>query len=166
MDPIIRRVEPDDWESLRTIRLAALAEAPYAFGSTYAREAAFGEADWRRRLTGPGVTFLACLPDRLDAPVGLSGGYPEDEETVELVSMWVEPGVRGKGIGAPLVEAVVDWARQRGALRVHLLVTETNPSARRLYERTGFDYTEEREPMPSDPRLIGLGMVRPVVARA
>ena len=68
---LIREVLPDDWEVMRDIRLAALREAPYAFGSTYAREAPFTEARWRARISDRAVTYLAYVPgspSRLASP--------------------------------------------------------------------------------------------------
>ena len=45
----IRRINPDDADLLRTIRLRALSDTPIAFGSTYAREVAFPEQEWQSR---------------------------------------------------------------------------------------------------------------------
>ncbi len=46
---------------------------------------------------------------------------------------------RGRGIGTRLLSAVFDHARARGFLAVSLEVVDTNPDARRLYERQGFE---------------------------
>ena len=46
---VVREVTADDWETLRDVRLAALREAPYAFASSYSREASFTEEQWRGR---------------------------------------------------------------------------------------------------------------------
>jgi ribosomal protein S18 acetylase RimI-like enzyme len=155
----IRAVAADGWQALRDVRLAALQEAPRAFAATYEREAALAETEWQRRITGSG-NFLAYEPQLGAAPVGIAAGFEAGPETVELVSLWVAPRARGRGIGEALVCAVVGWARANGASRVHLWVTESNDNARRLYQRCGFWPTAERQSLPSDPDLTEVGMAR------
>jgi GNAT superfamily N-acetyltransferase len=75
---------------------------------------------------------------------------------------FVRPQARGRGVGEAVIEAVAGWAIQKGATAVHLWVTETNKRARMLYERCGFTATDERQPLPSDPALIEIGMLRPL----
>jgi ribosomal protein S18 acetylase RimI-like enzyme len=157
----IREAGADDWQAMRDVRLAALRDAPRAFASTYEREIAFTEADWQRRIASGG-SFLAYAPKPGSAPAGIAGGFETGPGTIELVSMWVRPQARGRGIGQALVETVVGWARARGASRVHLWVTENNGHARLLYERCGFRPTAERQPLPSDPEVTEIGMVRPL----
>jgi GNAT superfamily N-acetyltransferase len=157
---LVRETVSGDWHALRDIRLEALRDAPAAFGSTYEREAPCGEAQWRDRISRGG-TFLAYLPElSASEPVGLIGGYREDPVTVELVSMYVRPRARGRGVGEALVAAVIGWARDQNAAEVHLWVTETNAPARALYERCGFALTDEQQPLPSDPSLGEVAMSR------
>jgi GNAT superfamily N-acetyltransferase len=146
---LVREAIADDWPALRDIRLAALRDAPEAFGSTYEQQATFGEADWLRRIASGG-TFLAYLPEvSASRPAGLAGGY-------------VRPGPRGRGVGEALVASVIEWARARDAASVHLWVTEANRPARLLYERCGFTLTGERQPLPSHPDLGEVGMTFPL----
>lgn len=154
----VRQAAADDWRAVRAVRLAALQESPDAFASTLERETAFVQDDWLRRLDGPGSTFLARPPDQASDPVGIIGGFPL-EGTVELVSMWVAPPTRGSGVASALVDAVMHWARDVSPT-VHLWVTETNQGARALYERCGFTYTDERQPLPSNPTLDEVRMAR------
>ena len=159
---LVREVVAEDWEALRDIRLEALRDAPHAFGSSHEREAAFGEADWQRRISRGG-SFLGYLPEAsATEPAGLIGGYQEDPATVELVSMYVRPKARGRGVGEALIATVIDWAAARNASSVHLWVTETNKPARLLYERCGFTLTAERQPLPSNPALGEVAMSRPI----
>ena len=131
------------------MRLRALTDAPHAFASTHAREVAFDEAGWRRRIEG-GPWWLA----RVDGiPVGLVAGYPGDDDPADLrrlVAMWVDPRHRGTATATELVQTVCDWARTDGARVVSLWVTDGNVAARRLYERLGFVGTVECRPLPSD----------------
>lgn len=142
MDEIeIRRVRPDEWASLRAVRLAALTDAPGAFGAIATREQAFDEAEWRRRAANP-MTFLAWQAGR---PVGLASGYLHDDgpgsgssPEWELASMWVSPEVRGSGCADLLVSAVVEAVRAESAPYIVLWVAAGNSRARAFYLRAGF----------------------------
>jgi ribosomal protein S18 acetylase RimI-like enzyme len=143
----VRRLAADDWMALRDARLAALAEAPYAFSSTVAREQAFTEQTWRDRA-GSGRTFAAWDGDTI---VGLATGLPEEGQW-HLVGMWVSPKVRGSGAGDRLVAAVCELARQSGFTSVTLWVTEVNGRARAFYRRLGFAPTGGRQLVrPEEP---------------
>ncbi|HJZ25572.1 MAG TPA: GNAT family N-acetyltransferase [Streptosporangiaceae bacterium] len=157
---LVREPVVEDWQALRDIRLEALRDVPTAFGSTYEREVVRGETHWRDRISRGG-TFLAYLPElSASEPAGLIGGYQEDPATVELVSMYVRPRARGRGVGEALVATVIDWATAKQATTVHLWVTETNAPARALYERCGFALTGEQQSLPSDPSLGEVAMSR------
>lgn len=161
---LVREVTADDWALMREVRLAALAEAPYAFGSTFAREAGFTEEQWRGQISERSVTFFASAeavadPEAAAAVAGLAGVFVEDRQA-DLVSMWVRPAARGGGVGEALVEAAASWAKVHEHRALFLWVTEGNTAARRLYERCGFTATGEAQPLPSDPALTEIRMRR------
>jgi GNAT superfamily N-acetyltransferase len=140
----IRRLTASDWQLFREIRLRALREAPHAFGSTAAEAEHLGEDEWRRRLR----TRAAFVAMQSGLAVGLVAGIVADStEAAELVSMWVDPSWRGRGIGAQLVEAVAGWAIDGGFKRLRLWVAAGNDTAERLYSRLGFVRTGEVQPM-------------------
>jgi len=156
----VRTVAGGDWELMRDVRLAALLEAPEAFSSTYAREAAFTEEQWRGRIGERSVTFFAEVAG-MPEPAGLGGVYADDG-AADLVSMWVRPAARGLGVGEALVSAAAGWARDHGHGALYLWVTDSNEAARRLYERCGFTATGERQPLPSNPALTEIRMRLPL----
>jgi ribosomal protein S18 acetylase RimI-like enzyme len=55
-----------------------------------------------------------------------------------ITEVWVEPSVRGRGVGAALIDRAVVEARRAGAGAVHLVVRPGNRGAIRVYERSGF----------------------------
>jgi len=146
----VRQVHPDEWATLRDVRLDALADAPGAFSSTLGREAGRTEADWRSRISAC-PWFLAW---RGGQPAGLVGMFPEQggagHPDWHLVSMWVRPDARGTGLAERLVSAVVERAAAAGAARVTLWVAIGNDRARSFYLRMGFTPTGTRRMYPRD----------------
>jgi len=124
------------------VRLAALKEAPYAFGSTYEREMNAPEAVWRNGLQTR-TRFVAEVDGVVAGTV--SGGPSTDNNTASVTAMWVDPEFRRQGVGDVLLTTVLDWARERRYPRVLLWVTEGNDNAERLYLRHGFVRTGAHE---------------------
>ena len=159
-DLAVRRVQPDEWQEFRDIRLMALADSPAAFASTLTREQALTEADWQWRITnGCNVIAFDVAATSDDGPVGLAGGYLHDG-VPELIAMWVHPSARGRGTAGALVAAVAEWAREQDADRLTLWVVEGNDRAERVYLRLGFVRTGEAQPVPGNPALTEVQMAR------
>jgi ribosomal protein S18 acetylase RimI-like enzyme len=80
--------------------------------------------------------------------LGVVGGFRRlDPLEVQLVSLWVDPHARGRGVARALIRAVASWARDGGAARVVLFVQEANAPGRALYVRAGFRPTGDRQPV-------------------
>jgi GNAT superfamily N-acetyltransferase len=72
-------------------------------------------------------------------PVGcaLINDVDGDVELVALVSTY-----RGAGVGSGLLESVVERGRRDGWKRLWLVTSNDNTDAIRLYQRSGWDWTE------------------------
>jgi ribosomal protein S18 acetylase RimI-like enzyme len=144
----VRRLRPADWAQLRDARLAALAEAPYAFSSTLARERDFTEETWRSR-TETSAIFAAWTGAVV---AGMASALLAEDGRWHVVGMWVDPQFRGRGLADRLLSAACDFACAQGAAFVTLWVTEVNDRARAFYRRFGFAPTGVRALVrPDDP---------------
>lgn len=132
----LEQLVAEDGPRLRAIRLRALRDAPDAFSSTLEEAAARHPDDWSRQLLEL-PTFVA-VSDGLDVGMVRSARDRTSPETAWLISMWVAPEVRRQGVGAALLDAVIDWAGSNGMSRILLEVADRNTSAVRLYARKGF----------------------------
>ncbi len=63
---------------------------------------------------------------------------PQRAGELLLDGIAVHPTSRGQGVGTRLLNAVLTMASAKGLQSVRLDVVDTNPAARRLYERLGF----------------------------
>jgi ribosomal protein S18 acetylase RimI-like enzyme len=98
------------------------------------------EAGVRRLLAEPQTEFLiAGEPATGVCQLRYRFSIWTGTEDCCLEDIFVEPQVRGSGVGRALAEAALARARERGCARVELDVNEANPAALALYESLGFE---------------------------
>lgn len=151
-----KRIKAEDAFVYKDVRLRALEDTPTAFSSTYAKEAEFSDAEWRKRAESCNgekrIGFLAFDDERA---CGMVFCFREEgDPTVgTIVSMWVDPTVRRVGAGKQLIDAVVEWAPGVGIRELKLMVTSVNQGAMAFYERIGFRMTGKTGLYPNDPAI-------------
>jgi GNAT superfamily N-acetyltransferase len=146
----LRELTPDDWQDWRELRLAALADAPFAFGSQLADWVDAEESRWRARLDLPGSLNLIAVLD--GTPVGMASGVHDDEEpgVTAVISMWIAPPGRGKGVGDAMMSRIESWARAASSHTLKLSVVQGNEKAHALYLRSGYLDTDEQGDLMPD----------------
>lgn len=116
--------------------LSALMQMPYST-----------EEFWRKRIedmpAGSAVHELFLVAERDGAVVGNAGLMPMTHvrrRHVMGLGLAVVRSAQGQGVGAALMQALVDWAdRWAQVLRVELTVFADNAAAIALYRRFGFE---------------------------
>jgi GNAT superfamily N-acetyltransferase len=165
---VVRRTRPDEAATFKAFRLRALADSPDAFATTTAQAEAMPWDMWVHRVTRGSVGQESLVLVAVDAEsgdwLGMTGSYFADDQphVAHVVSVWVAPEARRRGVGRLLQEAARTWAVSRGAREQRLWVTHTNEAARMLYLAEGFTLTGTTQPHPAKPELHELEMVRPL----
>ena len=73
-----------------------------------------------------------------DTPIGCGAIRRIDADTAEIKRMYVDPAVRGRGVGHRVLTALEAEARRLGATRLVLETGERAHEAMKLYARAGF----------------------------
>lgn len=79
--------------------------------------------------------------------VGTCGVWidPEDPRRCEIRKMYLEPRLRGLGMGRRLLAGAIDHARRAGCETIELETNRAMKAATSLYESHGFRRVEDRE---------------------
>ncbi|MDO9335582.1 MAG: GNAT family N-acetyltransferase [Caulobacter sp.] len=134
----IRRLQPGEGPIFQAIRLTAMRLDESTFGSTLAEEEAKPDSWFEDRVRADGV-FVAEADGQVVGMVAVGAKAPAKERHKGVVySMFVLPDGRGRGLGAALMAACLDHAREVVEI-VQLVVVSTNAVAVALYEAAGFE---------------------------
>jgi ribosomal protein S18 acetylase RimI-like enzyme len=94
-------------------------------------------ADFRFAKAGPCSDVLVAVDDAGDVVGSVMVGH--DGHRGWLYYVAASPASRGEGVGRIVVQAAENWLRQRGVVKVQLLVRETNTKVVSFYEHLGFE---------------------------
>lgn len=137
----IRQANVSDAASLRMLRLEALQDRPIAFASDYEEESQYPLSRTEERLKDQSMnaTFIAVADSRL---IGMTGISQYNHRNVKhngiIWGVYVQPAWRGKDISGRMIEACIQWAKERSIKFVKLGVESRNISAINSYLRSGF----------------------------
>ena len=159
---IVRILTPHEWEIYKSLRLQSLVDSPDAFGRSITEVSDRPDAEWARLLVPDdgSATNLPLVAEVDGEAVGLAWGRIvfSSPEVASVYQMWVNPSLRGRGIGMTLIAKITEWARAKGAIRAELGVTCGDNPARRLYERAGFEPVGPPEPLRPASKLMAQPM--------
>ena len=135
-DPFVRPVRLDEVDTLFPASVAMFTEE---VGVSPVADGGAGYRARVRELVAGGNAF-ARIDDRhgtrevvFKADIGYATAA-----ACQVQGVWVDPDLRGQGLGAAGMAAVVEQARRTIAPVVSLYVNDFNRTARAVYERVGF----------------------------
>ena len=94
-------------------------------------------AAWVAEVDGVPAGSVCCVPDK--------PGEPDGGTTARLRLLLVEPGARGRRLGARLVDRCLDFARAAGYTDIVLLTYDQLVAARHVYQAAGFTLDSEHQ---------------------
>jgi ribosomal protein S18 acetylase RimI-like enzyme len=162
--PTIEALTAPQWLLLKRLRIAALTDAPDAFGPSAEEVVAQPDSYWQawaRRSEEPGRrVFVAFIDGEAE---GLVSAVGDDAGVGHIGAMWVAPAARRAHLGRALLTRGCDFLAESGCRRIVLTVTETNSPAIAMYTSHGFVLTGASSPLREGSPLANLEMALDLV---
>jgi RimJ/RimL family protein N-acetyltransferase len=134
---IVTELLPSDWQRLRDLRLAALAESPAILSGKLDEEQNFTEEQWRE--TFKKLSYVVATIDGKDvAMINVENLAGDFGATCWLGGLWSNPEYRGAGGVRAIFNYLDSVASLRGWMVQGLGVMESNTSAIAVFEKYGF----------------------------
>jgi ribosomal protein S18 acetylase RimI-like enzyme len=140
--------------SIRTeLKPGDLGFVVYRHGKLYAQENGYGIAFEAYVAAGLAEFYdgYDAEKDRVwvceteDKIIGFLLLMHRSETAAQLRYFYLEPGFRGIGLGNELMRLFMDFLKEKGYKSAYLWTTNEQTAAASLYERCGFQLTEQKE---------------------
>lgn len=135
----IKTLSPEGWQLYKTMRCAALAEAPYAYSNALEGVLKRSDEDWQQLTLqyASDPNSITYFVFEGEVPCGISACVVDGSEA-EMFAVWVDPAYRRKGIGSQLIEFARTWSELQGARKLKVGVFDDNLAALVFYRSAGF----------------------------
>lgn len=153
------KAELSEVERLRTLRLAALQTAPYAFGAKYEDEILKPVSSWQDRLKNTYWCFVTVNGEDIGL-LAVDKAEKDRKSDCWISSWWLSEDYRGKGFPKLMLDWVESLCIDNGWKKIGLGVWPENKRAISAYIKLGFVAGSEPMPSRSIPGLMYLPMFK------
>ena len=151
---LIREAAPEEMTVVGDIRVAA-----YVAGRSMSADSSYASTLRELGADGKDLVLVAVIPesgglsDRVIGTImlqrGPNGGQVVDgPDEAEIRALAVMPDAQGSGVGAELLDRLIERANEMGIRQLVLCTMPEMKAAHRLYERAGFRRRPERDWSP------------------
>lgn len=134
------------WQEYRQLRLEALKESPEAFSSRYDEQVNLPDEYWKSRLeeAAKGASSWLLFARSGESLVGMVGAMrdPANGLKAQIISMYVTPEARGRGVAGLLMHAILMVIKESGICQACLTVNLDQAPAVHVYKKFGFNITQ------------------------
>jgi len=141
----ITAAKDDEAERLRNLRLAALKDAPYAFGAQYEVDKEKPISFWQQSIADTNWFFVATNGEGSDC---------------WIFGWWIAPNYRGRGVTALMLGKIDEFCLEKNWQKQGLGVWPENERAIAAYRKLGFTSGAGPIPSRSKPGQLYLPMYR------
>jgi ribosomal protein S18 acetylase RimI-like enzyme len=149
---------PSDWHILRYTILRSVATSPGAFLATAAQLKAKSPEYWQNRLSSSTWAVVQRGSDILGIaaakPPSQVDDYALQEPACFIESVWIDPDMRGNGVGERLLTYIIEQQRKARIQKFYLWVFDYNAPAIRLYDRMHFKPTGRDGELPDEIQYL------------
>ena len=143
MDIKIRKLQPNESNFYRDIRLECLKNYPMYFTSNYRDEKAKAKLFFQDHIEESDVNNFVIGAFHNNALVGISGFNRYDRKKTEhkgrIIQVYVNLNYQGQNIGLNIIKSTIDEAFKINAIeQIEIDVITTNTHAENLYKKIGF----------------------------
>ena len=135
----IKNLQENQWQLFKRLRIESITDAPHAFSTRLEDIQNRSDTFWQRlvRKYANDLDSTTCLVYLNGYPCGMAACIFE-EDSAELVGLWVEPAFRRQGAAKAIIVHASGLSKERGLHQLKVVVFPDNLEAIEFYHSVGF----------------------------